>query len=241
MKLTLTNAALTFALLAPLAVAAQACSDDSDVTPSADDAGGGGGGNDASTSGDVARAEGGGPGDDAGGGGGDADAQCPSAWLVAPAVDPSIALPADAGASLRLHASATGTQDYQCQLIVADGGFAWTFLGPEAQLHGCDDAGVASHFASDGGAARPEWQSNDGSYVIAAKVAAYTPDGGASSVPWLLLQAVSHGGSGPVADATYVHRLDTSGGVAPSAACDVGAVGTTQKVPYTADYYFYGP
>jgi hypothetical protein len=39
---------------------------------------------------------------------------------------------------------------------------------------------------------------------------------------------------------TYIHRLNTSGGMAPSLPCSATEnLGVTKFVPYTADYYFY--
>jgi hypothetical protein len=39
---------------------------------------------------------------------------------------------------------------------------------------------------------------------------------------------------------TYIHRLDTDGGVAPASGCAVATdVGKKALVPYTTDYYFY--
>jgi hypothetical protein len=58
-------------------------------------------------------------------------------------------------------------------------------------------------------------------------------------VPWLLLQGVSHGGSGTLSTTTYIQRLDTDGGTAPSG-CDPTEAGAL-SVPYSADYYFFGP
>jgi Protein of unknown function (DUF3455) len=175
------------------------------------------------------------------------DGGCPAAWTAVPTVDPSIAVPADGG-GLLLHASATGTQDYTCTTFIVDAGpdadagpgHQWTFVGPEADLKNCAGANVAKHFASDGGPTLPEWITTaDGTYVIAKRVAGYTPD--ASAIPWLLLQEQSTGGSGTLSKTAYIQRLNTTGGNAPAAgSCDQAAEGTTQKVPYTADYYFYG-
>jgi hypothetical protein len=158
---------------------------------------------------------------------------CPAAWLAPPAVTPALAAPTG---DVVLHGAATGTQDYACK-SAADGGAAWVFVGPEASLRDCDGSLLARHFASDGGAAAPEWQSPGGAYVVAHKVAAFTPDGGGASVPWLLLEAGDHGGTGPLGAARYVQRVGTDGGVAPAGPCNPGA---TQNVPYAADYYFYG-
>jgi hypothetical protein len=178
------------------------------------------------------------------------DASCPATWLAAPVVDPSIAVP-DGGGGVILHAAAAGTQDYTCTSSTidagggADGGqaFGWVFVGPEADLQDCNSAVFGHHQASDAGAGFPEWiETSDGTYVVGQKVAAFTPDGGAASVPWLLLHAVAHGGTGTLSQAQYVQRVNTDGGVAPSSSsCATGTLGTTQKVPYTADYYFFGP
>jgi hypothetical protein len=161
-------------------------------------------------------------------------ARCTSSWLTPPAVEPSIAVPADGGAVL-LHAAGVGTQNYACQ-TAADGGTGWALLGPAADLSDCRGAVIGHHFASDGGAAAPEWQSNDGTFVIGHKLAALPTDGGAASVPSLLLQAVARGGSGALSQTAYVQRLDADGGAALGP-CNAG---DTLQVPYAADYYFYG-
>ncbi|MGH7436815.1 MAG: DUF3455 domain-containing protein, partial [Polyangiaceae bacterium] len=129
----------------------------------------------------------------------------------------------------------------------ADGGdagesFAWVLQGPDAQLKDCSGNMIGHHFPSEAGASAPEWQTTDGTYVVAHKVATYTPDGGSGSVAWLLLQASSHGGDGGLSNVTFVQRLDTDGGVAPATGCDINTdAGATVNVPYTADYYFWGP
>jgi hypothetical protein len=174
---------------------------------------------------------------------------CPASWSVAPAVDPSIEVP-DGGGNVLLHASATGTQNYACVASTpadagadgaTDGGettYAWTLTGPEADLKDCMMAKIATHFASDGGA--PEWQTTDGTYVIGSRKSAFTPDGGSGAIPWLLLQATAHSGTGTLSKALYVQRVNTTGGKAPATGCDSTTVGATTKVSYTADYYFYG-
>jgi hypothetical protein len=163
------------------------------------------------------------------------EAACPAAWLQPPSVNAAIAVPADGG-SVLAHGAATGTQDYVCQ-AGPDGGAAWTLVGPRAALRDCTGALLAEHFASDAGGALPEWQSPDRAYVVGRKVAAFTPDLSASSVPWVLLAGVSHGGAGALSRVEYVQRVQTTGGVAPAGSC---AAGASERVPYTADYYFYG-
>src|SRR5581483_8592856 len=173
---------------------------------------------------------------------GNNDAGCPQSWTVVPVTDPSIAVP-DGGEPLLLHAFGTGTQNYSCLSSSVDGGttYAWTLTGPEADLDDCMMGKIGSHFASDAGATRPEWLTMAGGYVIGKRIGAYTPpDGGANAVPWLLLQETERGGTGPLSKTNWIHRLNTTGGLAPSSTCDQNTLNSSQKVPYTADYYFYG-
>jgi hypothetical protein len=128
-------------------------------------------------------------------------------------------------------------------LVTVDGGsdYAWVFTGPQADLEDCAMAKIGKHFASDGGPTAPEWMMlSDGTYVIGQKLVSETPDGGSGAIPWLLLQAVGHGGPGALAMADYIQRVHTTGGLAPSTGCDATTVGMTSDVSYTADYYFFG-
>jgi Protein of unknown function (DUF3455) len=166
---------------------------------------------------------------------------CGAAWLDAPAVDPSIAVP-DGGGRAILHAAANGSQNYRCTRGLVDGGakYTWAFVGPEASLSDCR-APIGSHFASDAGGTAPEWQTLEGSYVVGHKMAGFTPDGGTGDVPWLLIGATSRGGSSPLGQTHFIQRVSTRGGLAPTTPCDEKSDGQTSKVPYTADYFFYGP
>ena len=67
------------------------------------------------------------------------------------------------------------------------------------------------------------------------------------AIPWLWLHVVA-AQEGPTGGralnrTTHIHRLNTSGGVAPSTGCGASTdVGKKAIVPYTADYFFYvGP
>ena len=69
----------------------------------------------------------------------------------------------------------------------------------------------------------------------------YTPD--PTAIPWLRLAATSTA-AGPdgdrLAGTTYIQRTATTGGLEPAAAeCNATTAGTTQEVPYTADYHFW--
>ena len=163
------------------------------------------------------------------------DGGCPAAWLALPDLgDASLEVPD--GGGVILHAAGSGTQNYTCE--ATDAGYVWTFVGPQANLDDCNGTLIGHHFASEAGAAAPEWETLDNSYVIAKKQSAYTAN--ATSVPWLLLQETSNGGTGIISHTLYVQRLYTDGGDAPTSTCDDASVGTMMNEPYTADYYFYG-
>ncbi|KAA0935376.1 DUF3455 domain-containing protein [Streptomyces apricus] len=123
--------------------------------------------------------------------------------------------------------SASGVQTYTC----TDG--AWKLLEPAATLWARKDPSRRSVALHSRG---PVWVSTvDGSAVNAAAVATSPKTG---TIPELLLQATSTRGTGVFADVSYIQRLGTAGGVAPTTAC----TGTDQvSVPYSATYTFYKP
>ncbi|MCX6924726.1 MAG: DUF3455 domain-containing protein [Verrucomicrobia bacterium] len=87
---------------------------------------------------------------------------------------------------------------------------------------------VGIHFAG------PTWESNDGSKVAGTALASVRVDHDA--IPWLLLKVASSSGAF-FANATYVQRLATVGGVAPT--LPGTTAGEEVSVPYIAEYYFY--
>jgi hypothetical protein len=64
-----------------------------------------------------------------------------------------------------------------------------------------------------------------------------SPDAGA--IPWLVLHAKSHAGSGAMATVQYIVRERTEGGMAPTSGCDAGHAGSEVRVPYSAVYLFF--
>src|SRR5689334_2233224 len=86
--------------------------------------------------------------------------------------------------------AATGVQVYVCSARTDDpSAFTWTFKAPEADLHNEAGEKVGHHYAG------PTWEANDGSKVTGEAVErADAPDPGA--IPWLLLKAKTHEGSG---------------------------------------------
>jgi Protein of unknown function (DUF3455) len=150
--------------------------------------------------------------------------------LAAQEVPQQIQPPANEQLLLRVHAK--GDQVYACK---ADGAqFTWTLKAPDAQLFDKDGKPFGKHFAG------PSWEANDGSRVT-GKAVAYAPSPDADSIPWLLVNILSHDGSGVLSRATSIQRLNTKGGKAPASGCDASHPGQEVRVPYSADYLFYAP
>jgi hypothetical protein len=148
-------------------------------------------------------------------------------------------VPADlmppASAVLLFELRARGVQIYACEAKPENPtAFAWTFKAPQAELFNTRGEVVGSHFAG------PTWQGQDGSSVVGAVIArADAPS--KKAIPWLLLEAKSHAGSGAFSTITHIQRLDTKGGVAPKSGCDAPHAGDEARVPYEAMYTFYYP
>ncbi|HXG65994.1 MAG TPA: DUF3455 domain-containing protein [Blastocatellia bacterium] len=110
-------------------------------------------------------------------------------------------------------------------------GATWLFVAPVATLFA--DAGfhgqVGIHYAG------PTWESNSGSKVVATRLEGCSPE--PTAIPWLLLQATSTNGPGIFSAVTYIQRVNTTGGLAPTAPGSF--LNESAEVPYTAEYYFY--
>ena len=130
-----------------------------------------------------------------------------------------------AGNKVAFHVYAEGVQIYQWN------GTSWIFVEPEAELFA--DAGyngvVGIHYAG------PTWESNSGSKVVGTALERCTPD--PNAIPWLLLGAVSNEGPGIFHRVTFIQRVNTVGGNAPTDPGDF--TGEVVGVPYTAEYFFY--
>lgn len=131
---------------------------------------------------------------------------------------------------LYLQVHAKGDQVYSCKSEGAQ--FTWTLKAPDAKLFDNDGKSFGKHFAG------PSWEANDGSRVT-GKAIANAPSPDADSVPWLLVNVVSHEGSGVLSRATTIQRLNTKGGKAPASGCDASHIDKEVRVPYSADYLFY--
>ena len=147
-------------------------------------------------------------------------------------------------------------------------GFAYILFTPEATLFEPEDntKQLITHFFSPNrnptesgeneGTIRVTWQDSQDTSTVWAKLN-INPDGSAASasassdptfvakgaVNWLLLKAVGAEvgptGGDTLSDTTFIQRLNTSGGLAPTDCASSADVGKQAFEPYTADYFFY--
>jgi hypothetical protein len=141
-----------------------------------------------------------------------------------------------------------GTQNYIC--LPSGTGFTFTLFTPQATLFNNRDKQLTTHYFSpnpfEGGTIRATWQARDTSTVWGQ-----TEDSSSDpnfvepgAIAWLLLKVVGAQagptGGDTLTETTFIQRLNTSGGLAPSVGCSSAAdVGKQAFVPYTADYFFY--
>lgn len=167
------------------------------------------------------------------------------AQIVVPPVPPGLEIPAGNVAFLLGHG--VGTQNYECQPAASLGQVAWSLFTPQATLF--DDQGeqIITHFSSpnpaEGRIVRVSWQdSQDTSAVWARATAIATVD--PTAIPAVRLEVVGRqvgpNSGNTLFGTTFIHRLVTKGGLAPSTGCDLLTdVGHRAFIPYTAEYVFY--
>jgi len=134
-------------------------------------------------------------------------------------------LEAPDGNKLAFRVYAAGVQRYRWN------GASWDFVEPVATLYA--DANhhvkVGTHYAG------PTWEGNNGGKVVATRAEGCSPD--PASIPWLLLRATSTEGPGGFGSVTYIQRVNTKGGLVPTA--PGSSTGVMAEIPYTTEYYFY--
>lgn len=129
------------------------------------------------------------------------------------------------GSKLAFHVYAEGVQIYRW-----DGG-SWKFQAPSAMLFADAEGNstIGSHYGG------PTWESVSGGTVMGSIRARCISD--PTAVDWLLLDAVPTETPGIFRHVTFIQRVNTMGGVAPS---DPGTfVGEEARMPYTTEYLFY--
>ncbi len=190
-----------------------------------------------------------------------------AAHVTPPPVPSKIQVPAGNKAFLEGHG--VGTQNYICLpcpnpttsiSMCPTSPFAWILFTPQATLFKDNHQQVTTHFFSPNpfenntnpgvvaaGMIRATWQDSRDTSTVWAKVMQSSSDPpfvAPGAIAWLLLDVVGAQdgptGSHELTATTFIQRLNTAGGVAPSTDCASSTdVGGEAFVPYTADYFFY--
>ena len=151
--------------------------------------------------------------------------------VSAPEVPSAIAVPA--GNKVAFVFKGSGLLNYECRAKAdAPTDFAWVLASPDAALKDKNDALVGKYYGG------PTWEHADGSKVTGKQLAvsaAPTP----GNIPWQLVEAAPTTGSRVMNGVTYIQRVNTMAGVAPSDPCNATTVSSKKQVRYSADYYFY--
>lgn len=148
---------------------------------------------------------------------------------------------------------AYGTQNYECQPVRSLGRVGWVLFTPQATLFGDQDEQLTTHFFSpnplENGIVRATWQDSRDTSIVWGRGIQSSVDPNfvkPGAIPWLLIDVENTGAqAGPtggttLSGTTFIQRLNTDGGAAPSAGCERPTdIGKRAFVPYAADYFFY--
>jgi hypothetical protein len=162
---------------------------------------------------------------------------------MVPAVPRAIQVPA--GNTVFLVRHAVGTQDYVC--VASGSDFKFVLVTPRAGLFDDEGQQVTAHYFSpnpfEGGTVRATWEDVRDNGMVWGQAIQTSTDAdyvAAGAIAWVLLGAVGANAEGSFAPTTYIQRLNTTGGAAPSTGCSSAAdIGSPAFVSYTADYVFY--
>ncbi len=142
-----------------------------------------------------------------------------------------------AGNKLSYRVYATGVQIYQVKRSTTNPNeFTWVNIAPRANLYiqQTHHNLVGTHYAG------PTWEFIKGPYkdekAVATKLQGVTVD--PTAVPWLLLKTLE-AQSSPGNKVSYIQRVCTTGGIAPSILPNESNLGQVEEIPYTATYLFY--
>ncbi len=167
--------------------------------------------------------------------------------ITPPPVPADIQVPS--GNKVFLEGHGVGTQNYVCLPSGKD--FKFALFTPQATLFSDDNRQVTTHYFSpnplEAGTIRVTWQDSRDTSIVWGQVTHSSSDPSfvdKNAIAWLLVQRAGSqdgpGGGDTLTGTTFIQRLNTSGGVAPSTGCKTSNdVGHQAFVPYTADYFFY--
>ena len=136
-----------------------------------------------------------------------------------------------------LQTFARGVQIYQVRRSATDPNvFSWVNIAPFATLYAKPNFvdPVINHFAG------PSWEfikgPDKGERIVGTKMQGVTQD--LTAIQWLSLKAVDSL-STPGNRVTFVQRICTHGGLAPTIIANEANLGQLDSIPYTASYLFY--
>ena len=151
--------------------------------------------------------------------------------VTPPPVPTNIEVPAPDQAFLVGHA--LGTQNYQYQPVNSLGRVGWVLLTPQATLFGGLNEQLTTHFFSpnpqENFVVRATWQDSRDTSVVWGVVIAFSVDANfvkAGAIPWLKIDVEDTGfrdgptGGDTLSKTTFIQRVNTDGGAAPSTVCD---------------------
>uniref|UniRef100_UPI0030D797FA DUF3455 domain-containing protein n=1 Tax=Pseudomonas sp. RA_35y_Pfl2_P32 TaxID=3088705 RepID=UPI0030D797FA len=137
------------------------------------------------------------------------------------------------GHKLVLESVGVGEITYECRgKANAPGQTEWFFVGPKATLNARDGQMLGSYFGPPA-----TWQAKDGSTITGTQLAVAPSSSG--NLPYQLVKANPAQGKGAMTGVSYIQRVATRGGVAPSLACTAANKGQREVVSYQADYLFW--
>lgn len=172
--------------------------------------------------------------------------------VAAPEVPSGIQAPA--GHKAFLVGRAAGTQNYVCKHVGSEIKFA--LFTPEAVLSEGKQQLTSHYFSPNPFEAntepkvlgdrmiRPTWRHSRDTSTVWAKAVPNASLAMPNTIPWLLLEVVGRqkgpNGGDTLTATTFIQRVNTTGGLAPSEGCTSPAdIGNQAFVPYTADYVFF--
>ena len=138
-----------------------------------------------------------------------------------------------AGHKVAMETVGVGSITYECRAKKdMASAYEWVFVGPEAKLQTRQGDTIGKYWGPPA-----TWENNDGSKVTATQVA--IAPAGNGNIPLQLVKANPASGMGAMQGVTYIQRVATKGGVAPSMECGSANLGNKQTVHYQADYIFW--
>lgn len=137
------------------------------------------------------------------------------------------------GQKVAMETVGVGEITYECRAKQgAMAGHEWVFVGPNATLNDRGGKAVGKYYGPPA-----TWEAMDGSKITGTQLAVAPAEPG--SIPYQLVKANPAMGQGAMNGVSYIQRVATRGGVAPSMACTADTQGRKEIVRYQADYIFW--